>query len=103
VGGDCADHREDDDDRADDGHAPAAGDGSYEEEHGGNPLGETDENASLLRLDGGQSVARELGFVRTDVGDLGAAGTEEGDSENKREDRSDSRYDNDPIGRCNGS
>jgi hypothetical protein len=43
------------------------------EQQGANQLGETDENAGRLRIDGGPSIARELGFVGTDVGDLGAA------------------------------
>ena len=47
----------------------------------------TDENTSHLRLDGGQPIARELDFVGTDVGDLGAAGADEGNSEDDREDR----------------
>lgn len=87
VGGGRADHREDDDDGANDGEARAAGDGGYEEEQRGNQLGEPDENAGHLRLDGGQSIARELGFVGADVGDLGAAGAGEGDSEDDRENR----------------
>jgi len=90
VGGDCADHRQDDDDGADDGQARAAGDGGDDQEQGGNQLGESDENAGRLCLDGGQSVARELGLMRTDVGDLGVAGGGEGDSEDDREDGSNS-------------